>query len=272
VTYQYRLNGYEEDWSDWSTTTYATFMGLPAGDYTFNVRARVEGATTAVRQFRFTVMSPWYQRSWAYALFGALMLAFFYLNYRWQQRALKKNESQLRQQEQTKQQQQLWRAGQQNLRKRYVTLEDALEDAKRQLRTKTIKLAKKAKESEEKSRLLQALKKKIDALEEEATSNKFRFSQISRMLEDFPEGKDNSFDLQLEELNKDFITKLASRHPGLTTYDLRLSTYIKTGLSTKEIASHLNVLPSSVNVSRSRLRKKLQLDSKTDLYKFLNQM
>jgi DNA-binding NarL/FixJ family response regulator len=53
-------------------------------------------------------------------------------------------------------------------------------------------------------------------------------------------------------------------------YDLRLCTYIKTGLSTREIAEMMHVLPSSINVSRSRLRKKLKLNAKEDLYTFLD--
>ncbi|MEM9260926.1 MAG: LuxR C-terminal-related transcriptional regulator, partial [Bacteroidota bacterium] len=85
-----------------------------------------------------------------------------------------------------------------------------------------------------------------------------------------PAEKDDSFSIQMEELHQNFLTNLNARYPELTTYDLRLCAYLKSGLSTREIADLLNVLPSSVNVSRSRLRKKLQLGSKDDLYKFLN--
>lgn len=272
AAYQYMLDGWHDDWSDWSSQSYAEFVGLAAGDYTFRVRAKAGETVSPERQFPLSVSPPWYKSGWAYAIYAALVVAFFYLNYRWQQEALKRQEAQLRQQEESAQQEQVWLAGQQNLKMRYATLEDAITEVKKQLRSKTIELAKKAKESEEKGRLLQALKGKIDSLEEEATSNKFRWSQLSRMLEAYPQEGDNSFDLQMEELNKEFIAKLSRQYPDLTAYDLRLSTYLKTGLSTREIATHLNVLASSVNVSRSRLRKKLKLDSKTDLYKFLNRL
>lgn len=272
VEYQYTIGSKPGDWSAWSAVPYAEFMGLYAGDYTFRVRAKADGVAVNEQQLSFSIAYPWYQSWWAYALFAALMATLFYLNYRWQQWALKKQEVHLRLQEESAQKEQAWLAGQQNLKKRYATLEDAIADAKKQLRSKTIELAKKAKESEEKGRLLQALREKISGLEEEATSNKFRWTQLSQMLEAYPEGEDNSFDLQMEELNREFIAKLSELYPDLTTYDLRLSTYLKTGHTTKEIATHLNVLTSSVNVSRSRLRKKLQLDSKTDLYKFLNSL
>ena len=41
-------------------------------------------------------------------------------------------------------------------------------------------------------------------------------------------------------------------------------------LSTKEIATMLNVLPDSVLKSKYRLKKKLQLDKEDDLTQFLN--
>ncbi|MDO5968626.1 hypothetical protein Q4Q35_02290 [Flavivirga aquimarina] len=43
-------------------------------------------------------------------------------------------------------------------------------------------------------------------------------------------------------------------------------------LSTKEIASMLNVLPESVLKSKYRLKKKLSLNKETDLNDFLNSM
>ncbi|MEL7161870.1 MAG: LuxR C-terminal-related transcriptional regulator, partial [Bacteroidota bacterium] len=73
-------------------------------------------------------------------------------------------------------------------------------------------------------------------------------------------------------LNQEFLATLRQRFPELTTYDSRLCLYLRIGLSSREIADILNVLPSSVNVSRSRLRKKLGLDSGEDLQKFLVSM
>jgi DNA-binding CsgD family transcriptional regulator len=94
---------------------------------------------------------------------------------------------------------------------------------------------------------------------------------LSRLLNASLEtANDDTFEIQMEELHQDFLAKLQARYPDLTTYDLRLSAYLKSGLSTREIAGIMNVLSSSVNVSRSRLRKKLLLDPKEDLYKFLN--
>ncbi len=66
--------------------------------------------------------------------------------------------------------------------------------------------------------------------------------------------------LELETANSLFQRKLKDRHPALTPYDLRLCTYLKSNLSTKEIATLLNITPDSVKKAKHRLRKKLSLD------------
>ena len=42
-------------------------------------------------------------------------------------------------------------------------------------------------------------------------------------------------------------------------------------LTSKEIAKLLQVLPSSIDVNRSRLRKKLNIDEEINLREYLNQ-
>ncbi len=67
--------------------------------------------------------------------------------------------------------------------------------------------------------------------------------------------------LELETTNSLFQRKLKDRHPALTPYDLRLCTYLKSNLSTKEIAILLNITPDSVKKAKHRLRKKLRMEA-----------
>ena len=69
--------------------------------------------------------------------------------------------------------------------------------------------------------------------------------------------------LELETANQQFRLRLKSQHPKLTTYDLRLCTYLKANLSTKEIATLLNITPDSVKKAKHRLRKKLGINPLT---------
>ena len=64
---------------------------------------------------------------------------------------------------------------------------------------------------------------------------------------------------ELQTSNSHFHNRLKQRFPKLTAYDLRLCTYLKANLSTKEIATILNITPDSVKKAKHRLRKKMDL-------------
>lgn len=65
--------------------------------------------------------------------------------------------------------------------------------------------------------------------------------------------------MELESANQYFQLQLKSRYPQLTPYDMRLCTYLKSNLSTKEIATLLNITPDSVKKAKHRLRKKMEM-------------
>lgn len=60
------------------------------------------------------------------------------------------------------------------------------------------------------------------------------------------------------------------KHPNLTRNDLRLISYLKINLTSKEIARISSLTVQSVGISRNRLRKKLNLPSGTNLFEYLN--
>jgi tetratricopeptide (TPR) repeat protein len=67
-------------------------------------------------------------------------------------------------------------------------------------------------------------------------------------------------DKQIEKLSSGFTSSLFDKHPNLTTGDLKLCAFIRLHLSTREIASILNITEESVHKHRYRLRKKLHLN------------
>ncbi|MTB50016.1 triple tyrosine motif-containing protein [Lewinella sp. W8] len=269
VLYQYRLVNYDDTWSEWTHQNSAEFLNLDAGVYEFQVRAKTEEEVGTPATFSLSVTVPWYRSSAAFIGYGLLILGGIVLNHRWQKRRIRRQQQAVLEREKHSLQERAIIQERDNMTRRYQMMEDAIADVKKQLRSKTIELAKKAKESEEKSRVLIAMKEKIAALDKGDGAPQ-RLGELKRMLAHFPETEDSSFELQMEELHNEFLSIMSSRYPDLTNYDLRLCAYLKTGLSTREIAGLMNVLPSSVNVSRSRLRKKLGLAPKEDLYKFLN--
>ena len=63
---------------------------------------------------------------------------------------------------------------------------------------------------------------------------------------------------ELEGVHSTYLGNLKKSHPDLTPYELRLCAYMKSNLTTKEIATILNILPESVKKAKQRLRRKIK--------------
>lgn len=77
------------------------------------------------------------------------------------------------------------------------------------------------------------------------------------------------FQKRFEDVHKDFYEKLIIAFPDLSPAEIKLAAFIKLGLSSKEIAALTNTSIGSIEVSRSRLRKKLNLKPSDNLANFL---
>jgi len=74
---RYKLEGYDEDWSDWNDATAASYTNLPAGDYHFLVEAKnVYGEKSETSRFSFKVLPPFHLSVWAFLVYGLLFLGF----------------------------------------------------------------------------------------------------------------------------------------------------------------------------------------------------
>ena len=77
------------------------------------------------------------------------------------------------------------------------------------------------------------------------------------------------FKENFESIHAGFFDRLLSRSPQLTQQDIKHCAYIKLNFETKQIATIFNVKPSSVQMSRVRLKKKLKLNPHEDLIQFI---
>jgi DNA-binding NarL/FixJ family response regulator len=75
---------------------------------------------------------------------------------------------------------------------------------------------------------------------------------------------------QAEQIHSDFVSRLTIRFPDLTEHEKRLMVLLRNGFSSKEISPILNISPKSVEISRYRLRKKLNLHKEENLTQFIN--
>ncbi|HET9054841.1 MAG TPA: two component regulator three y domain-containing protein, partial [Cyclobacteriaceae bacterium] len=77
------------------------------------------------------------------------------------------------------------------------------------------------------------------------------------------------FQLHFDNVHGDFSRRFKASYPVLSPQDMKLSAYLRMNLSTKEIAHLLNISVRGVEISRYRLRKKLQLDRKLNLQEYI---
>ena len=75
--------------------------------------------------------------------------------------------------------------------------------------------------------------------------------------------------LKAEKVHNDFPAKINERFPDLTEQEKRLTILLRVGFSSKEISSIMNISPKSVEISRYRLRKKLNIENKVNLTSFI---
>lgn len=269
VRYQHRLDA-KGDWSAWSHENSVLLLNMPYGKHHIAIRAAIGETILPIKQIDLIISPPWYL-SWyaylAYIIALAVLIISLYYGYRLKLRKQKKQHL-LREKEALRELAEKHRQELADLEQERLQAEnDAL---KKQLKNKTIDLAAKARENEEKNRLLLSLKEKCTNAQTNPSKASVLWKEMHRMIESNMKIDDNTFDIQMNELHQEFFKNLKQAFPFLSNNDLRLCAYLKIGMNSKEIADLMNIQPSSSYISRSRLRKKLELSPEENLYDFLN--
>ena len=258
--FQYRLLGLNNEWSNWSAKSEIYFENLPHGNYTFEVRGRVGAQkTNNAIKYSFIIAKPWYLKTSSliiYIISAILLLMIInvlHRNYFKNQQAklLKRKEKEL-EIKQLENEQQL-------MHFKNLDLQKDIDSKNRELGLSTMNLIKR-------NELLGTIKKEL--------GNTKNINDIKEVIELINNNLNTSDDWKLFEeafknTDKGFMKKLKSEHSNLTSNDLRLCTYLRLNLSSKEIAPLLNISIRSVEVKRYRLRKKMNLPHEASLSSYI---
>ena len=83
----------------------------------------------------------------------------------------------------------------------------------------------------------------------------------------------DEFEIRYQQVHNEFYEKLQSVSPHLTTNERRLCAFLRLNMTTKDIASITGQSIRSIEVARTRLRKKLEIsNSDVSLVEFLNSL
>jgi len=135
---------------------------------------------------------------------------------------------------------------------------------KKELTSKALLLARK-------NEFLISLDKQVKELKEDLNGpDKNAVDKLSRqILMDINTESDwSDFLKTFESIHPDFNKKLYQAFPEFSNNEVRMASLLKMNLSTKDIASLLNITPDAVKKTRYRMRKKMALDSDVNLTEF----
>jgi serine phosphatase RsbU (regulator of sigma subunit) len=78
--FSFYLEGFDKDWSDWSTKFEKEYTNLKEGNYIFRVKAKnIYGTISIESTYAFKILPPWYRTVWAYITYIVLFIGFVYL-------------------------------------------------------------------------------------------------------------------------------------------------------------------------------------------------
>ncbi|MCH2233806.1 MAG: SpoIIE family protein phosphatase [Crocinitomicaceae bacterium] len=96
LKYQYRLDGLDKKWSPLKDDKKAILGNLSSGDYTFRVRTIGEAQMMSEEAtFSFTILSPWYERWYAYLIYIGLLILLIYVYLWWRTKSLREKKVEL---------------------------------------------------------------------------------------------------------------------------------------------------------------------------------
>lgn len=274
IKFQYYLEGYSKQWSDWSPASQKDFTNLGRGTYTFKVRASInENVISKVTTFEFTILPPFYASNLAIVCYGLLLVFFFFSSKRAYDKKLKKDQLAIAKKLQEEKEAFLKKEAEAT-EKQIIKLQT--EKLQVELAGKNRELANSATSLVYKNELLQKLSQEILKLKD-TNGKPLSEEQLRKIQKVIDEGMNderdwNLFESSFNEAHESFFKKLKVNHPDLIPNDLKLCAYLRLNMSSKEMASLLNISLRGVEIRRYRLRKKLEIPHDKNLVEFLMEL
>ena len=88
IQYQYKLEGYDKNWSPLNSKTEASFGNMGEGNYTFHVKALSPFGSWSEASYSFKVLPHWYRTWWAYISYVFIIILSVASFIRWRTKAL----------------------------------------------------------------------------------------------------------------------------------------------------------------------------------------
>jgi ligand-binding sensor domain-containing protein/DNA-binding CsgD family transcriptional regulator len=269
IVYEYRLLGFSDTWNTVKNIPSLTYTNLASGLYEFQVRVKNIGVYQPITSLVIRVLPPIYEKWWFKFILILFVSSLLFVLLHLKLKNIKNQRDILEQ--------------------KYEIEKLASEKERRGFNTKINEREKRFRQDEinyknsqlisttllltQKNKRMTQLKNKIAVLLKEAKNPDVKENLIKiveNIDDEFKIEKDWArFEQHFNEVHKDFIARLKVNNPDLSLTYLRLCACLKLDLSTKDIAALMNISSRGVEKSRSRLRKKFELDAQENLVQFI---
>lgn len=270
--YAYQLVGFDEVWRFSGTRREATYTNLDPGRYVLRVKAANNDGLWSAHPTVLTVIitPPWWKTLWFRTLATLLVLGGATAFYRARTNALRKKlhlEKLLE-----------LRTKEAELREARLRHEKELAELKRtQLETQVLhknsELATSVMNIVHQNETLLTIKDSIkEAIDHDDTGQqRKKMQRIMRLIdkEVTPDEHWTHFEELFNQLHENFMQRLKEAYSQLTSRDLKLCAYLRMNLDSKEIASLMGLSVRGIEDLRYRVRKKMGLDTTTNLSEFI---
>jgi len=274
IRFQYYLEGYSHQWSDWSTQSQKEFTNLDQGTYHFRVRAKInEQNVSPETVLTFTVSAPWYAGRIAIVCYILLLILAYFLVRKYYRIKLQRHQHHI--------QERMKKEHDEYLKQESIANEQRIakvrnEQLQADLSSKSRELANSAMNIVYKNELLQKISHEMTQLKDSSGKrlSDDQLRKIQKVIDDgMSDERDwNLFESSFNEAHESFFKKLKAQHPDLVPNDLKLCAYLRMNMNSKEMASLLNISLRGVEIRRYRLRKKLNLEHDKNLVEFLMEL
>jgi DNA-binding CsgD family transcriptional regulator len=249
IQYKYKLEGFDNAYQiTGAKKRNATYTNLPGGKYVFNLTSTNSNGVwnSEFIKLNITVLPPFYKTWWFKWSIFVVVLLMAYLIYK---RNIEKHKQIIREEG--------------LMREKKLTVQRNSE-LRNEIASNTVLLL-------QKNESFEMIKDKLNALE----YNDLNKQKVKELIELVEHQKDvdtywQQFQFNFDNAYHNLLTRLKETYPDLTKTNLKLCAYLHLNLSSKEIASLMNVTISGIDKARNRLRKKLNLQPTDDLCEFLN--
>ena len=281
VTYSYFLENYDTDWSDYTPANSKEYTKLKKGTYIFHVKAKNAFENEIVENsYKFTILPPWYQSILAQIIYLIIIILFIIGSILMIKKLNRKKElaMEVQKENELREQEKKYQADAKEKEKEIIELKN--QRLQYNLRHKSQELASSTMNLIRKNEILLEVNNQLNKISEAINSKEAPhkvISSLSKIQMDIKQNIEHDNDWKKFEQNfdlvyEDYLKRLSEQFPQLNISDKKLCAYLKMDLSSKDIAPLLNMSVRSVEMTRYRLRKKMNLERDINLSEFLQSL